>query len=273
MSHLLHVAIREMRIGFRNPWAYTFMGLFSLFMLALLLIQAKGYVQGYSGLTGTMLNLVLYLLPLMTLMLGSFSMTGEKEDGSWELLSTYPLRTASFIAGKFIGLAVVLVCITAAGFGLAGIAGWAAGTGFSFDAYRLLIIFSVSLSFMFLAVALLVGTIAKNRWQALTIAVAIWFFMIIAWAPLLIAVLGMLPYMWIKPGITLLTLFNPAELARLFAVVKLGGGAMLGAEYYDWVKWIRQPAGFYGFVTMCMLWIAIATGAAGMLWERGRTRD
>ncbi|RXZ80624.1 ABC transporter permease [Paenibacillaceae bacterium] len=272
MNAIVQVAAREIKLGFRNPWAYSFMGLFAVFMLSLLLINSQGYVQGYSGLTGTLLNLILYLLPLMTLMLGSFSLTGEKEDGNWELLSTYSIGTWSFMAGKYVGVAVVLMVIVSLGFGIAGAGGWLTGSGFDLSAYVLLVGFSFSLALLFLAAAMLIGALARNRWQALTFAAGYWFFTIIAWPPLLIAALGMLPNMWIKPAVASLTLLNPAELSRLFAVIKLGGGSVLGPEYYAWIQWIRGPAGTISFIGMILLWIGIATGAANWLWERGRKR-
>jgi len=269
---MLVVAARELKGGFRNPWAYAFMALFAVFMLSLLLIQSQNYVAGYSGATGTMLNLVLYFLPLMTLAMGAFSVTGEKEDGSWELLSTYPLSTLSFMAGKYAGLSAVMLTVTAMGFGVAALAGWAAGSGFSPAAFWQLYLFSASLSLLFLAVAMLIGALSKNRWQALTIVVAVWFFLIIAWQPILIAALGAMPYMWIKPALTALTLLNPAEMARLFTVVKLGGGAMLGPEYYEWIGWIRGTAGSLGFAGISLLWICGLVLAACLIWERGRRR-
>jgi len=272
MTQLRLVAAREIKTGFRNPWAYSFIVLFSVFMLTLLLINAQGYVEGYSSVTGTMLSLILYLLPLMTLMLGSFSLTSEKEDGSWELLSTYPLRTSSFIAGKYVGLAVVMLVIILFGFGAAGTVGYAIGSGFGLTAYIVLLGFSISLALMFLALAMLIGTLSRNRWQALTVAVALWFFLVIAWAPALIALLGMLPYMWIKPAVAMLTLLNPAELSRLFAVIGLGGGSVLGPEYYDWVQWIRQPTGTLAFVGFALVWIGVIVGITNLLWERGRSR-
>lgn len=272
MTHMLQVAVREIRTGFRNPWAHSFLALFALFMIALLLINSQGYVRGYSGVTGTMLNLVLYLLPLMTLMLGSFSLTGEKEDGGWELLSTYPLTTGAYLIGKYLGLAVVLLAITAFGFGLAGVVGWAAGGGFGFRTYGVLLAFSLCVALLYLGLSQLVGTLARNRWQALTISAAVWFFTVMAWPALLIAVLGMLPYPWIKPGVSVLTLLNPAELARLFAVIKLGGGSMLGADYTDWVSWIRGGSGTLLFAGVCLAWIAVCLGLAVWLWERGRRR-
>lgn len=270
MKTVAVVAARELKAGFRNPWAYAFMALFAIFMLSLLLIQSQNYIEGYSGATGTLLNLILYLLPLMTLAMGAFSLTGEKEDGSWELLTTYPLSTLSFVAGKYAGLAAVMLTITAMGFGAAGLAGWAAGSGFSPAAFGQLFLFSASLTLLFLAVAMLIGTLSRNRWQALTIVVAVWFFLIIAWQPVLVAVLGAMPYLWIKPALTALTLLNPAELARLFTVVKLGGGAMLGPEYYQWIGWIRGPAGNWGFAGAAALWIGCSLFIACWFWERGR---
>ncbi|MFF2479649.1 ABC transporter permease [Paenibacillus sp. NPDC058071] len=270
MSETGYVAIREMKIGFRNPWAYSFMALFALFMFSLLLINAQGYVTGYSGISGTMLNLALYLLPLMALMLGSFSLTSEKEEGNWELLSTYPLRTWSFLTGKYIGLAVVLVTIVAIGFGLSGAAGWLLGGGFDFITYRRLLAFSIGLSLFYLSAAMVVGTLARNRWQALTVAVGIWFFTIIAWPSILIATLGMMPYPWIKPAVTALTFLNPAELTRLFTVVKLGGSSTLGPEYYQWMVWMESSRGTPVFLGVMLVWIAVALSMAISLWEKGR---
>lgn len=266
------VALREMRMGFRNPWAYTYILIFALFMMTLLMIHAQGYVQGYSSTTATTLNLVLYLLPLITLMLGSFSLTGEKEEGSWDLLASYPLSTVSYLTGKYGGLMIVLLVIIALGFGAAGVLGFFAGTGFRGETYAALFAFAASIALTFLALAMLAGSLAANRWQALAFSVAIWFFLVIAWTPILIALLGFLPYAWIKPAVTLLTLLNPAELARLFTVVHLGGGSVLGPEYYDWVQWIREPAGVLMYAVFLIVWIGVILGIAHLLWERGRGR-
>ncbi|WP_259391363.1 ABC transporter permease [Paenibacillus sp. 1011MAR3C5] len=272
MTETAYVAAREMKIGFRNPWAYSFTALFALFMLSLLLIHSQGYVKGYSGMSGTMLNLALYLLPLMALMLGSFSLTGEKEEGNWELLSTYPLGTGAFLIGKYIGLAAVMLAVVAMGFGISGVAGWLLGGGWDTFTYVRLLFFSVMLSLFFLGISMMVGTLARNRWQALTISVGVWFFAIIAWPSLLIAALGMMPYMWIKPSVVALTFLNPAELTRLFTVVKLGGGSTLGPEYYDWMAWIGSSWGMPVFAAGAVAWIGMTLAAAYVVWERRRGR-
>jgi len=271
MPDMLHVAAREIRIGFRNPWAYSFLALFAVFSLSLLLINAGNAADGYSGATASMLSLILYLLPLMTLFLGSFSLTSEKEEGSWQLLSTYPLGTFSFVAGKYVGLAAVLTTIVAFGYGAMGVASAATGSGFEWRTYALFLAFSVGLVLLFLALAMIVGALARNRWQAMTVGVGLWFFLVVGWSTVMIAALGQLPYLWIKPSLVALTFFNPAELVRLFVVVKLGGGSALGPEYYEWVGWIRGPAGTPAFLGVCAAWIAVSALIVRFVWERGRT--
>lgn len=267
------IALKEVKTGFRNPWAYSFLILFSLFNLSLLLIHSQSFVQGYSNVTGSMLNLILYLLPLMTLLLGSFSITAEKEEGSWQLISTYPIGIFSFICGKYLGLAAVLLTIISFGFGLTGIIGTLFGTAFQFQTFSLFFAFSVGLVLLFLAIALWIGTLSKNRWQALTFGVSLWFFLIIGWPTLIVALLGMVPYVWIKPLLIFLTCFNPAELIRLFILVKLSGGSILGPEYFQWVQWIRQPSGTLYFLLLCLLWIGSSMGLAIWVWERSRWHD
>ncbi|QGG57348.1 ABC transporter permease [Paenibacillus sp. B01] len=266
----VHVARREIKLGFRNPWSYSFLVLFTIFSLLLLLIGAQSPGGGYTSTTGSMLSLILYLLPLMTLLIGSFSLTAEKEEGSWQLLAVYPLRTSSFVFGKYAGLSLVLGAIVAFAFGASGVAGALAGGGFDLRTLLLFLAFSLLLVLLYLAVALLIGTVAANRWQALTYAVAFWFFTVIGWPTLLIASLGYLPYLWIKPALTALTLLNPAELVRLFVVVRLGGGSILGPDYYRWVEVMAGGWGPLLFAGICLAWIAGAGGIAVWAWERGR---
>ncbi len=265
-----HIAWREIKLGFRNPWAYSFLALFSLFSLALLLVQSQNILQGYTHTTGSMINLVLYLLPLMTLLLGSFALTSEKEDGGWELLSTYPLATIQLMAGKYLGLLAVLTAIICFGYGLSGLFGVLLGQSFSGGMLAFFLLFSFMLIVIFLGIAVLIGSAATNRWQALTIGVSFWFLFIIGWSTILISVLGWLPYLWIKPAIVMLTFFNPAELVRIFMTVKIGGGSVFGPEYAQWMDWISGSYGTPIFAAVCLLWIVGTILIAIAIWERGR---
>ncbi|KEO84111.1 ABC transporter permease [Tumebacillus flagellatus] len=272
--HVWIIARREMQLGFRNPWSYSFLLLFSVFSLAMLLIQSNNSMglQGYTHATGMMINLTLYLLPMMTLLLGSFSLTGEKEDGSWHLLSTYSVSTSAYLIGKYLGLTAVLLAIVATGFGLFGVVGVLLGQSVTLTGLLTFLLFSVAVLVLYLGLALVVGAIAQNRWQALTYGVGIWFITVLAWPTLLIAVLNLLPYPAIKPTLGLLTLLNPAELVRVVTVIKLGGGAVFGPEYYQWIDWIHGKWGTVSALVFALLWLNGCVGAASWIWERGRGR-
>ena len=266
--HINLIAKREVKVGFRNPWSYSFMALFSLFSLGLLVIQSQSYMQGYTYTTGTMLNLIFYLLPLMTMLLSSFSLTAEKEEGSWQLLSTYAMTTSSFLLGKYLGQAVVLISIVSFGYGLSGLAGALLGKSFSATTLLFLFVFSLCIILLFLGIALLIGALSRNRWQALTMGVSIWFFYILAWPTLLISLLSFVPYTWIKPILQVVTLLNPAEFVRVFSVARLGGGSIFGPEYYKWMYWVDSPLGDMCFVALCLAWIGVTLYIAIKAWER-----
>ncbi|MGN7470876.1 ABC transporter permease [Brevibacillus sp. SAFN-007a] len=266
--HIQLIAKREVKVGFRNPWSYSFLALFSLFSLGLLIIQSQSYMTGYTYTTGTMLNLILYLLPLMTMLLSSFSLTAEKEEGNWQLLSTYAMTTSSFLVGKYVGQALVLIAIVSFGYGISGVAGLLLGKSFTFSTLLFLLVFSICLILLFLGIAMVIGALCRNRWQALTMGVSIWFFSILAWPTLLISLLSFVPYTWIKPLLQIVTFFNPAEFVRIYSVTRLGGGAIFGPEYYKWMYWMDSALGDVCFVALCLLWIGATLWIAIRAWER-----
>lgn len=266
----LVIAKREVKLGFRNPWAYSFLALFTFFTLAILLTQAQAGMDGYTYAAGSLLNLVLYLLPLMTLLLGSFAVTAEREEGGWPLLATYSLSSFELLLGKYAGLCAVLLAIVSFSFGLSGVLGGVIGKHVSLPTLMFFYCSSLALVFIFLGIAVFIGALAKNRWQALTIGVGIWFVLVLAWPTLLIAVLGLLPYPLIKPAVQVLSFLNPAEMVRIFAVIRMGGGASFGPEYYQWVSWLKGWGGLAGFAGAALLWIAAALAAGTAIWERRR---
>jgi Cu-processing system permease protein len=264
------IAQREIKLGFRNPWAYSFLVLFTFFTMAVLLIQSQTGTEGYTHATGSLLNLIMYLLPLMTLLLGSFAVTAEKEEGGWQLLATYSLSGFQLLLGKYVGLCAVLFCIVGFSFGLSGVLGAILGKNFSLYTLSFFYFASLVLVFVFLGLAVFIGTLTGNRWQALTIGVGIWFIFILAWPTLLIAVLGFLPYPMIKPALQTLTFLNPAEIIRVFMVTRIGGGSSFGPEYYEWIRWMRGTSGLIGFAGANILWIASTLLLGTVTWERRR---
>lgn len=268
---ILTVAQREIKLGFRNSWTYSFLILLSIFTTAILLLQSGvATTEGYTDMTGTVINMILYLLPLITLLLGGFSVAVEKEDGHWGLLSTYPLSTYQFLWGKWLGLAVILLTILLFSFGAAGMITVLFNQPLQLGTLLFLWLFASVLSLFYLSVALLIGAWAKNRWQALIGAIGVWFITVVVWSLLMISLLSQLPsYKMIQPTLQVLTILNPAELVRVFSIMRLGAGSAFGASYDMWITWATSGYGLLIFLGIFVCWLLAAIYIGGFIWNRG----
>lgn len=268
---ILTVAKREIKLGFRNTWTYSFLILLTIFTIAILLLQSGvTTTQGYTDITGTVINMTLYLLPLTTLLIGGFSATAEKEDGQWGLLSTYPITGYAFLWGKWIGLTIILLTMIFFSFGLAVILVLLFGQGLSIHTFIFFLLFSTVLALVYLSIALLIGSIAKNRWQTLVGGITIWFLTIVIWPLLIISILSHLPsYKLVQPTLQVLTLLNPAEFVRVFSIMRLGAGSAFGADYYKWITWVTSSYGLLVLFGIFLSWIFISIFVGGFIWNRG----
>lgn len=268
---ILAVAEREIKLGLRSSLSYSFLFLLSFFTTAIFLVlEGVPSTRGYTDLTGTLINITLYLLPLITLLLGGMSVTGEKERGHWGLLSTYPISGHALLWGKWIGLGAVLLVILSFSFGLAGLIAFLFGQSIPFDTLVFLWTFSVFLCLAYLSVALCFGALAKNRWQSIIAGITVWFIQILMWPTLVIGTLSHLPsYKLIQPALEAVTFLNPAELVRLFFTMRLGGGTAFGASYDQWITWVASGRGDLLFLGIWLLWIGVPLIIAGWVSQRG----
>lgn len=262
---------RELKLGFRNSWTYSFLILFTIFTGAILLLHSSvASIEGYTNMTGTIMNMTFYLLPLITLLLGSFSITAEKEDGHWGLLATYPLSSTSFLFGKWLGLALILIVIIFFSFGISGMLISLVGQPMGTNTFIFFIVFSILLAITFLSISFLIGALSKNRWQALIGAISVWFVTIVIWPLLMISLLTQLPsYKLVQPTLQVLTIINPAELIRVFSMMRLGAGSAFGADYDSLITWSMNQSGLMIFFFMIIVYVIITLLISSWIWNRG----
>lgn len=199
------------------------------------------------------MNLLLYFIPLMTLIISSFSITIEKEDGSLAYLLSYPMRTVTWICGKFVGIGAVLFIINIFCFSLLGVVSTFSEAPLVLENYLLLVTFSLTLTIVFTSIGLFFGSMAKNRWQSLMISVAFWILFVLAWPILLITLLSSMHYRLVTSILQIATLINPAEFVRVFFTIRLGGGTIFGPEYLQWVTWAEGFAGLVVFTSIIVI--------------------
>lgn len=268
---MITVFKRELKLGFRNSWTYSFLILFTVFTGAILLLHSSvASIEGYTNMTGTIMNMTLYLLPLITLLLGSFSITAEKEDGHWGLLATYPLSSVSFFFGKWLGLVTILITIIFFSFGISGMLISLVGQQMKTETFIFFIVFSILLAITFLSISFLIGALSKNRWQALIGAIAVWFITIVIWPLLMISLLTQLPsYKLVQPTLQVLSILNPAELIRIFSMMRLGAGSAFGADYDTLITWATSQSGLIIFIIMLIIYVFVILLISSWIWNRG----
>lgn len=254
----------EWRMTIRQRSSYMLVLLWvGVLSLIFLLERNTPALTGYTNMTGTIANLVLYIVPLFMLISGSFTIANEMENGQWRLLCTYPLSTSSYLLGKLAGQFTAQAVVFTLSFGTSLAVGLISGSVLSVKWVLALYIFAISLIFFFLVIGLALGVFVATRWQALTLSVGVWFFLIMIWPSALIAILGLVPYPMIVPLLKIALFCNPAELLRIVFVVQLGGGAVFGQSYDGLVTFLQKGAawgilGLYVFIYTSFLFILSA---------------
>jgi Cu-processing system permease protein len=117
------IASQEQRVTLRSRWVQIFAVTFALLTLAISYFgMATSVVVGSEGFTRTtasLLNLVLYLIPLIALTAGTLSFSGE--EGAAEMLFAQPVLRSEILVGKVLGLFCSLAMAVVFGFGVSGI--------------------------------------------------------------------------------------------------------------------------------------------------------
>ncbi len=272
MGVVVGTMARELKIQFRSSWTFSLAVLFGLFTVMIMYLYGNAAlgIGQYSKVIGTLMNLLSYFIPLMTLIVGSFSFTMEKEDGSWGLLLTYPISSSQWIIGKFVGVFIVLMTIVALSFSVGGGVVFITNGSLPFTSISMLFLFVFCLVALFLVIAVFIGMVSSHRWQALTISVAVWILFVLAWPLLIMATLHSLHYGVLLQVLQTVTFLNPLEFTRIFFVVKMGGGAVFGPEYVKWVTWIQKPNSTFSFIGLSFVWVFLLLLLSIFLMERSR---
>lgn len=116
------IAGQELKINIRNKWMLMFAAIFGGLSLAVsyfgMVTAGSAGVQSFTRTTASLLNLVLYLVPLVTLVMATLSFSSER--GPNELLFSQPVARGDILLGKLLGLFLCAAAATCIGFGLSG---------------------------------------------------------------------------------------------------------------------------------------------------------
>lgn len=253
------VAREEYRRALETRWLFAFTALFAVLVLGLSffgLAQSRevGF-QGFSRLTLSLMNLVLFIVPLTGLVLGVGSIAGSAE--TLPLLLAQPVSRGEILTGKYIGLAAALAVAQALGFGAGGVvvalqAGPAQVAGFV-----TLVALSLILGWLSLATALAIASLLPDRVKALSAALILWLLLVVAYDLAVLGATAILQGVPLQAVLFPALLLNPVDLARVLVTMAVGSGALFGPTSAVLVKLLGGPGG----VGLGLVVLAIETTA------------
>jgi Cu-processing system permease protein len=224
------IARQELVINIRNRWILVFALTFGLLVLAIsyfgLVTAGQIGFQGFARTSASLLNLVLYAIPLVALMMGTLSFTSEK--GASELLFSQPVTRTEVLLGKLLGLFASVLTATCVGFGLAGVV-IALHTGEGSLSYPVFVGLSLILALIFLSIAAFISALCQRKAKAFGVALFLWFFFVLFYDLFVIGVTFLLKERTANVFIFVSLFGNPVDMVRVASLMVLDGKEMFGA--------------------------------------------
>ena len=224
------IAHQELVINIRNRWTGIFAVAFAALVLAIsyfgmVTVGTTGF-QDFARTSASLLNLVLYVVPLVSLIMGTMSFTSEK--GSSELLFSQPVTRTEILLGKLAGLFTSIFTATLIGFGLSGlvIAVHAGNEGLS--RYPMFVGLSLLLALIFLSLSALVSAICHRKAKAFGAVLCLWFFFVLFYDLLAIGGTFLLKERAANLFIFSSLFGNPVDMVRVASLIVLNGKEIFG---------------------------------------------
>jgi Cu-processing system permease protein len=234
------IARQELTINIRNRWTLIFAFVFGALTLAIsyfgmLTAGAIGF-QSFARTSSSLLNLVLYIIPLVALTMGTLSFTSEKN--LCELLFSQPVTRAEILLGKLAGLFASILTATLIGFGLAGVIIAVRGGAQGAFRYPVFVGLSLLLALVFLSISALVASLCRRKTKAFGVVMFLWFFFVLFYDLIVIGVTFLLKERAANVFIFSSLFGNPVDMARVASLLVLDGKEVFGAAGAALVKFL-----------------------------------
>jgi Cu-processing system permease protein len=237
------IARQELVISIRNRWTMIFAVVFGALVVSIAYvgIMAEGFsgMQSFTRTSASLLNLVLYIVPLVALTMGTLTFTGDK--GSTELLFSQPVLRSEVVFGKLLGVFLSIALSTLIGFTLAGAIIVAASDVDGLSRYVAFVVLSLALSFVFLSVAVLASTMSQRKAKAFGIALFLWFFFVLFYDLLALGATMLLKGQAANTFLFLSLFGNPVDMVRVAALIILDNVAIFGAAGAAMLRFLGGP--------------------------------
>lgn len=260
------VAREEFRQALESRWLFGFTALLTALVLGLSffgMAQSRevGF-QGFARVTLSLMNLVLFIVPLTGLMLGVTSVTGG--SGALPLLLAQPVSRREVLAGKLAGLSAALTVAQLVGFGGGGIVVALSAGADQVRGFAALAGLSIALGWLMVSTSLMIAVLRPDRLKAMSTALFLWLLLVVAYDLVVLGATTMLGGLPLQRVLVPALLLNPVDIARVLTTLAVGSGALFGPTSAVLMKLSGTSAGIG--IGLLVLAVETVVPAAIAMW-------
>jgi len=197
----------------------------------------------------TILNLILFIVPLISLIFGTIHFYNSKEF--IQFLLTQPVNRKNIFRAEYLALSVSLSIGFLIGVGLPVML-----YGFSLSGLYL-IITGISLTFIFTALAFLSSVLNKDKVKGIGLSIIIWLYLTIIFDGLVFLIIYFFNDYPIDKFIIILTSLNPIDLGRILMLLQVDVSALMGFTGATFQKFFGSFLGIAVSAMFMLLWIIL----------------
>ena len=259
IQHVLDVARPQVRNVVRSKWLFCYVLFFVL--------ATEGLLRFSGDDTKTLLsivNVVLFVVPLMTLVYGTIYLYGSREF--IELLLAQPLKRRSVFAGLYAGLAIPLSVAFIVGASLSflihGIDPAARG------ALITMLIGGTALTLIFTGIAFCVALRFDDRLTGLGVGLAVWLLLALVYDGAMLMVIAMTSGQAMEKTLLAASIANPIDLIRVALLTQLDVSALMGYTGIVFTTFFSGAGGMMVIAAAIVVWIGVPLTAGFFSFER-----
>jgi Cu-processing system permease protein len=224
--------------------------------------------QDFYRTVASLLNMVIYLIPVVALVMGVNSMCQERS--SLDMMLAQPVSRSQVFLGKIGGLFIAMFVTTAIGLGTPGIV---IGVQSGYEGiwkYVIFVVLCLAMATMFVSVSTLVSVIVRGRTRALVISLLLWVFFILFYDMIVFAIsYYVVNERYLRTMLYFSLIANPIDIIRVLTLMIIGGESALGPAG---AGLIRQFGGVWTGISLSavliLLWNIVPLGLATLVFKK-----
>lgn len=172
------IAKKEFLDNIRNKWIIVLTIIFVILIIIFSYVAGAGGEEIFGNMETSVIGLLAVsaiLIPLIAIILGFSTISGEAESGALYVVLSYPVRRIEVLLGKLLGLGSVIIASIFIGFGFGGVVIAVTAGGESWVGFIGFILLSIFIGWIFLSLSICVSSFCKKRITSIGGGIVLWF--------------------------------------------------------------------------------------------------